>query len=209
MAKIIDLIGQHFGKLEVVNFAGVNKFQKALWYCKCACGGEKIAIGAALRNGRVTSCGCLKGYHTHGFSRSKICRVHYGMLGRCYSPKYDSYKHYGERGIKVCEEWHDFTVFYAWAISSGYNETLTIDRIDVNKDYCSENCRWVSRAENNNNKTNSRLLTLKGETKTLPDWGRLLNIPIGTLYSRVYMGWSDEEVLTRPVKIHKPPAKSM
>jgi hypothetical protein len=198
MAKIIDLIGKRFGKLEVINFAGVNKFRKALWYCKCACGGEKIAIGSALKNGRITSCGCLEGYHTHGFSRSRICRVHYGMMGRCYSPIYDSYKYYGERGIKVCNEWHDFIVFYEWAIASGYDETLTIDRINVNKDYCPENCRWITRAENNKNKTNSRLLTLNGETKTLPDWSRLLNIPMGRLYSRLYLGWSDEDILRRP-----------
>jgi len=204
MAKIIDLIGQRFGKLEVVNFAGVNKFNKALWYCKCACGGEKIAIGTTLRSGRIISCGCLEGYHTHGFSRSKICRVHYGMLSRCYNTKDKSYKDYGGRGIKVCNEWkEDFMLFYEWAKNSGYDEALTIDRINVNGDYCPENCQWVSLAENNKNKRNTHRLTLNGETKTLTDWGRALNIPLGRLYERLYLGWSDEDILTRPPRACK------
>ena len=131
----------------------------------------------------------------------KLRPVWRGMKARCYNIKTPKFKHYGGRGIKVCEEWRtSYKAFYTWAIANGYQDGLTLDRKDVNGNYEPSNCRWVSIVTQNRNRRNVRELSYNGETKTLFEWAEIVNIPQIILYRRIQdHGWSAEQALTTPV----------
>lgn len=163
MSKVNDLTGKTFGELKVLSYYGSNKNGRALWLCKCNCGNDKIVVGNSLLNGLTRSCGCYnkkmaKERKTkHSMSYSKLYKVWQGMKTRCYNPNFIYYCNYGGRDIKICDEWlNDFALFYNWAINNGYEEGLTIDRINNDGDYESSNCRWVTRAEQNRNKRKTK-----------------------------------------------------
>jgi transcriptional regulator with XRE-family HTH domain len=105
---------------------------------------------------------------------------------------------YGARGITVCDEWKEFLPFYDWAMANGYEEGKEIDRIDVNKGYSPDNCRWVSRRENGLNKRNNRLITINGETRTLSEWAEISGINYDLLWYRVHAGWTGTDMLKPP-----------
>ena len=114
--------------------------------------------------------------------------------------KVRSYKDYGDRGIKVCDEWLIFENFYKWAIQSGYKENLTIDRIDVDGDYSPSNCRWATTKEQARNKRTSRIITYNGNEKVLQDWAHEYSINPSTLRARIESGWNIEDALRKPIK---------
>jgi hypothetical protein len=127
------------------------------------------------------------------------------MMYRCYSPKSHSYKHYGERGITVCDEWKNYLKFRDWAIASGYDEAAAryecmLDRIDVNAGYFPENCRWVDIQVQNNNKRTCHYITWNGETHTVTEWNDILGFPPGLLFNRFRNGWDMNRAATEPVK---------
>ena len=125
----------------------------------------------------------------HGKSHTRLYRIYKLMKGRCYNPNNKCFTLYGKRGINICAEWlSDFNAFYSWAISNGYNDTLTIDRIDNDKCYCPENCRWVTQAEQCNNERRNVLITYKGETNTVAQWSKITGIPYATLLYRFHQG---------------------
>jgi hypothetical protein len=205
--KFINLVGQKFGELEVIERAENDKYGNSRYLCRCSCGKEIIVDSSALKRGSKTSCGhkyqieigskygkltvikeiknggkysylclcecgkqvikskyylcrskgvscgCNRGYKTHGLSRSRIYKTWEDMKTRCYNPNCRNYHNYGGRGIIVCEEWkNDFVVFYNWAMANGYTDELTIERVDVNGNYCPENCTWISLSEQSKNK---------------------------------------------------------
>ena len=126
------------------------------------------------------------------------------MKGRCENPKADNYKYYGARGIKVCDIWEkNFENFYNWSIKNGYEENLTIDRIDVNGNYCPENCAWKTIKEQENNRRNNRVLMFNGIEKNVTEWSEELGINRETIYKRLRSGWSIEKTLTIPVNKSK------
>lgn len=133
---------------------------------------------------------------THGQSKDKFYQVWNGIKQRCYNPNNKSYDNYGGRGIKVCDEWcNDFQAFYNWSMDNGYQDGLQIDRIDNNKGYSPDNCRWVNRYTNNNNRRNNILFTYNGVTQSLMAWCRHFNISYKTCMTRYYRGHTIEECL--------------
>ena len=121
----------------------------------------------------------------HKCRKTRLYTTWSNMKQRCNNPNDKEYRNYGGRGIKVCKDWYSFTKFRDWALANGYKEDLTIDRILLDKGYCPENCRFISLAEQANNRTNNHYITYKGETKTLAQWAKCLNIPYYRLRSRI------------------------
>lgn len=169
MTKMIDMTGRRCGRLTVIKKMPADG-NSAKWLCKCDCGGEAVVKGFDLRRGHTTSCGC---YHTevrrrcmseisssntgernpaykHGgvHENQRLYWVWAGMIRRCTTPNNRHYHCYGARGIKVCDEWRkDFAAFRSWALANGYIQGLTIERIDVNGNYCPDNCTWIPKGE--------------------------------------------------------------
>ncbi len=155
---LIDLTGQRFGRLTVLQRAEtINK--RTRWLCRCDCGEEIIVEAYNLKTGHTQSCGCFQkeaassANTTHGMRNTRLYRIWSCMHNRCYQKSYHAYNHYGGRGITICAEWlHDFQAFHDWAIENGYKDNLSIDRIDNNKGYSPDNCRWATQKEQNKNK---------------------------------------------------------
>ena len=181
-----DLSGKPFGKLVAIKFAGQKGRRRTIWECKCDCGAVAFVDAVHLKNGHTTSCGCLKKQtskyinYKNGLSNSRLGRAYRNMINRCYRTENYQYHLYGGRGISVCDEWKNkedgFVNFCNWALSNGYSEDLTLDRIDNNGNYEPSNCRWVDIFVQANNKRNTHRLKINGEIDTVANWSRRLNV---------------------------------
>lgn len=205
--QLIDLTGQRFGRLTVIEKVP-NHGKHVAWKCLCDCGRFIETTTSNLRGKHHTqSCGCLQRERTgnatrvHGMTKTRLHRVWCAMRNRCERTNNDNYAYYGGRGIKVCDEWKKFQPFMEWALSSGYADNLTLDRIDSDKDYYPENCRWATMHEQNSNKRNNHYLEFQGQIKTISDWSDITGIPRYTLLRRVNeLGWNAEKALSTPPK---------
>lgn len=147
-----DLTGQRFGSLLVVGLAQEARNGRRIWNCRCDCG-TSTRVSTHHLTGGTQSCGCRKGQKGAKAKGARLYRILTGMKMRCYNPHTTGYKNYGGRGITICDEWmQDFWTFYDWALTNGYADGLTIDRIDNDKGYSPDNCRWATRADQNRNK---------------------------------------------------------
>lgn len=176
--------------------------KKTKTMCRCSCGREKYVDVLCLLNGKSKSCGCARydKIRTHGKTNTRIFRIWHKMKDRCYNPHHVHYPDYGGRGITICPEWKDnFQTFYDWAMSHGYSDDLSIDRIDDDKGYCPENCRWATALEQQNNTRWNRKITYNGKTLSVARWADKLGMPYTTLYGRLTAGWDIEKALFCPV----------
>ena len=208
MSKLIDLTGQKFGRLTVIKrVKNQNKTRSAYWLCQCECGNTTVVSSPNLKNKHAMSCGCLQQEsrltHSikHGLSKTRLYKIYLGMKKRCYNKKYFQFQHYGGRGIKICDEWLDnFMNFYNWAMTNGYTDELTIDRIDVNGNYEPSNCRWVTPHQQSNNTRTNRLITYNNKTHTMAEWAKITGLTYSAIQHRLDRNWSIEKTLTTPQK---------
>lgn len=213
----LDLTGQRFGRLVVIEDTGKTSTpgRNKIWLCRCDCGKLIEVHSGRLRCGETKSCGCLKfskrSEHPE-YKEERLYSVWVGMRRRCRSEKVKEYKNYGGRGISICKEWDDYATFREWALLAGYDENAginecTLDRIDVNGDYCPRNCRWVNSGVQNNNRRNNRLITYHGKTQTVAQWEHELHRRKGQISERLNMGWSVEDAIERPIQKRRRKAK--
>jgi hypothetical protein len=207
MSKLRNFTGEKIGRLTVIQRVPDER-GRILWECKCDCGNTSYVTSDNLSTRHTKSCGCLlrerslEANVTHGGTHSRLYRLWAGMKRRCYNTNDISYPNYGGRGITVCEEWHDFSNFRKWANESGYDESaprelFSLDRIDVNENYCSDNCRWVTIDDQKRNKRNTVYIEYKNQRHTAKEWSIKLDIPYKRIMDRIYKGFSPDKVLNR------------
>lgn len=194
-SKVHDLTGQKFGLLTVIGLAETDT-RKTYWVCKCDCGNMKTVRSDSLLCGAIKSCGCIKRKqdevnltknHRHKMSGTRIYLEWQGMKSRCYNKGSARYADWGGRGIEVCEQWRNsFESFYTWAMANGYQDNLTIDRIDNNGNYCPENCRWVGQQEQCRNRRSNINITIGNSTRTLMEWCEIFQVDYTNVNARYH-----------------------
>lgn len=218
-----DLTGRKFNMLTVTSFNRREVKESSnstnyYWNCVCDCGNTAVVTRANLVGNRTKSCGCLVrinkspnahgtyrgGIVTHGMSHTRLYRIWNKMRERCRLKSNLDHSHYIDKNITVCKQWDsDFLVFKDWAMSSGYSDELSIDRIDNTAGYTPLNCRWATTTEQANNKTNNIILEYNGISDTLSNWARKLGITYCTLANRYKRGWGVERILTEKPRYQK------
>lgn len=203
-SRRIDLSGRRFGHLTAISFNRSNEAGTTLWDCVCDCGNKIIVSYNNLISGNTSSCGCW--HEKHGETYTRLYKCWSDMKARCYYKNDYNYKNYGGRGISVSDIWRNsFLAFRNWALSNGYNDNLTIDRIDVNGNYTPENCRWIPISEQQSNKRTNVFIEYNGESLTLKQIAKKYAEPKGISYKTFWYRlcvakWDLERCLTQPVK---------
>ena len=197
--SVLNLKGQKFGKLTVLERQGSSSDRKANWLCQCDCGNASTVSSVKLTSGHTKSCGCLnlERITKHGMSRSRTYAIWNCMRGRCTNPNNYRWKDYGGRGITIDPQWEDFSVFLADMGEAP--DGMTLERKDTNQGYCKTNCKWATWHDQFRNRRNNVFLTLNGETKIISDWAKDLGASYHTIQARLHRGWSLEDALTKPV----------
>lgn len=186
--------GEKFGKWTLL--APERRGHRKFWACRCDCGTERVVYENSMTSGRSTGCGCWK--RGHMLTETPEYQAWRGAKLRCGNPNEPSYKHYGGRGIKVCERWvRDFLTFLA-DMGRRPSAKHSLDRIDVNGNYEPGNCRWATWSVQALNKRTNRRIAALGRTQTLTEWSRETGLSCDTLRKRVAMGWSAERAVTTP-----------
>lgn len=195
------MIGKKYGILTVLSEIQTrNKNGHILYNVKCDCGKEKQILGASLRSGASRSCNkCSLLTGSHGMWKSKEFSIWGSMKDRCYNKNNPRYKNYGERGIRVCDNWiASFKNFYN-DMGKKPSELYSLDRINNNGNYCKDNCRWVTAKVQAKNRSNNKIFTFNNKTLCASDWCELLNMSSSTFYNRLNRGWSIEKTINTPV----------
>lgn len=207
-----DITGERFGSLVVIRRVDSGKKGVAKWECKCDCGNVTSVITSSLRNGKTKSCGCKSSRYmlgeksrTHGASKTRLYNIWCSMKQRCDDKNAKPYKYYGGRGITVCDEWeHSFESFREWAFENGYDPNadrgkITIDRIDCNKGYAPDNCRFVPMSEQCRNKRNVAWVDYNGEHDTIVNLAKKYGVAYNTALRRWQRGCTAEEIFSHDI----------
>lgn len=208
MARFIDIEGQRFGRLLVLEFAGISARRLARWKCQCDCGKLTTTTGKALRSGETTSCGC---YHrevvasrignlraTHRCSGTKEHRAWSHMIGRCENPNDSAYPHYGARGITVCARWRASFEAFLFDMGKAPGPSMSLDRIDVNGHYEPGNCRWATRTEQARNTRCNTRVACRGALRTISEWAEISGNPSSLISARLKRGTEAERAIFSP-----------
>jgi hypothetical protein len=201
--KFQDLIGKTFGKLTVLKLEGKDKYGKYRWICRCDCGNVKITDTSQLNSGYTQSCGCIRREQlvernkSHGLAHTPLYNVWTSMKGRCNQPNNTAYKNYGGRGIAICEKWNSFEGFLE-DMGDSYAKGFSIERLDVNGNYCKENCIWADAITQANNTRTNLYITVDGRTDTFANMCRIYGLTYATAQHRYQRGWEIEKVFKTP-----------
>lgn len=172
---------------------------------RCECGVEKEFVTSEVNRGKVRSCGCLRlGINTkHGIWNTPLYNIWMDIKNRCYKKRHKAYKYYGERGVRMCDEWlNNVTAFANWCLAHGWEHGLQVDK-DIKGDgllYSPETCSIVTCKVNQNNRRSSKFITFNKETKTVSQWAESVNMKTATFASRIDNGWSMEDALFKPLQ---------
>lgn len=194
--------GEKYGRLTIEREVDAIKGSIRKFLCKCRCGKKKIIRLADIRSGHTQSCGCLnsellvKRNWKHGYVGTRLYVIWEKMLNRCRNSKNKDYKYYGGRGISICKEWTKHEVFQKWAIASGYNDTLTIERINNDKNYEPSNCKWIPHGQQSINRRSNISSIINGiKFPTLTMAARHFGVPYVTAQSRLKRGLDIKQAL--------------
>lgn len=198
--------GMRFGQWSVIAYVSSSRHGDRMFRCLCDCGSIRLVSARELFNGYSLSCGHATRFsgeekRTHGQSESKVYKVWSSMKSRCLNPKDQSYANYGGRGVTICNEWMGFEAFHAWAMLSGYKPGLTIERKDNDGNYSPENCTWIPKADQSNNRRMCKQIQYHGETHTMKDWALILGVPYHRLQSRLWHGWDVISAFEEPSQV--------
>lgn len=197
--------GEKYGKLTVVELVTDGNANKRKWLCECECGGRKITSEDNLKRGHCKSCGCLyskiggKSKHgtEHGESKTRLYKIWSRMIWRCERPSYKFYKDYGGRGITVCPDWHSFKRFKEWANDNGYSDGLSLDRIDNNRGYSPNNCRWATPKQQANNRRDNVKIEYQGEERTIAEWADRFGFNYPRFYQALKRGYTIDRYIEK------------
>lgn len=213
MGRIKNIIGNRYGKLIVIEKTEERKNNKVVWKCRCDCGNITYSVKSQLDSGYKKSCGCLREdnkfkvfnvpvnkkpilINNINIYNTRLYKIYRGIKDRCYNSNNKSYKYYGSKGIKLCDNWKDyFEEFYKWSLNNGYSDELTIDRIDNNGSYEPNNCRWVSQKVQCNNKSNNAYVKYKGQKYTYSEFEYKFKIPQKNISKLIKRGYKIEEIV--------------
>lgn len=207
MGTLKDLTGQRFGRLTVLEYAGVAKNRNAKWKCKCDCGEVCVVSSSSLLTGHTQSCGCLhkertsESHATHGMSRTHIFENWQDIRRRCFDPRRKAYKNYGGRGITVCNEWrNDFQAFFDYVSKLDHfgEGGYSIDRINNNGNYEPGNVRWATDTEQARNKRNTIFVEYNGEKIAVTEAAERSGVKAGTIRFRWRSGKRGDELFKKP-----------
>jgi len=200
MIRDLHLIGKQFGRLTILNLYRNNN--RTFAECICTCGNSKNINFHAIKIEHTTSCGCYNKevITKHSLYGTKEYRSWQHMLRRCDTPNTDSSHLYFEKGIRVCERWKIFLNFLE-DMGNAPTVTHSIDRLDNNKGYYKENCRWATKIEQSRNTNRNKLIEYNGEVKCMSEWAETFNIKYGVVVKRFQMGWCAVKVFTTPISV--------
>lgn len=202
---MIDMTGQIFWRLKVLEFHSNSKRGAKKWLCQCECGNTVIAERTNLVKGSQRSCGCLRAENNvvHNMSKTPVYTNWSNLKARCGRPSHKDYKHYGGRGIELCDRWQKFENFLE-DMGMPPSRKHSVERISNEGNYEPGNCRWATHIEQSNNKRNSLRLELDGITRTQAEWGRVTGLGWAVIQNRLTRGKSIREALTTPKRVRDP-----
>jgi hypothetical protein len=208
--KNFDCLNKKFGLLTVIDIKKINNRTQAV--CKCDCGNIRNCNISYLKKSKSNTCGCKRAIHAsnagklsviHKKSHTRLYQIWENIKQRCLNKNFKRYDNYGGRGIEICEEWLKFINFNNWAINNGYEETLTIDRIDNMDNYCPSNCRWITNFEQQSNTRRTVKLTYMGETHHISEWARIINTSRSNILYRIKANKPIDQILSSRLLINK------